>query len=165
MKKTILILFGASLIFSSCLKKIDEPCHYNPCEKVATAGEIQFWQDYFNTHSITAVQHCSGLFYEIIAPGSGPSPGVCSSVIVRYKGYFTNGVVFDELALGVNINLRNLINGWRNGLPQIKKGGRIILYIPPSLGYGNQDIKDQNGNVVIPANSFLIFEVDLDDVR
>jgi FKBP-type peptidyl-prolyl cis-trans isomerase FkpA len=165
MKKIFIPVMAATLIFSSCLKNINEPCDYNACAKVATAGEIQVWQDHFTANAITAQQHCSGLFYEIINPGTGKSPNVCSPVTVRYKGYFTNGTVFEQLIIPVNINLRNVINGWRNGLPLIRTGGKIILYIAPSIGYGNQDVRDENGTVVIPANSFIIFEVDLDDVR
>ena len=43
----------------------------------------------------------------------------------------------------------------------LRAGGKMHLYIPPSLGYGPFDIKDDQGNVIIPANSILIFEVDL----
>jgi FKBP-type peptidyl-prolyl cis-trans isomerase FkpA len=58
-----------------------------------------------------------------------------------------------------------LIEGWKIGLPLIQKSGKIKLYIPPSLGYGASDIKDNNGVVVIPANSMLIFDVSLVDFQ
>ncbi|MDQ3550845.1 MAG: FKBP-type peptidyl-prolyl cis-trans isomerase, partial [Bacteroidota bacterium] len=61
--------------------------------------------------------------------------------------------------------LGDLIAAWKNVIPKIKEGGRIVMYVPPSLGYGNRDNRDQNGNIVIPANSILIFEVDLLQVQ
>jgi FKBP-type peptidyl-prolyl cis-trans isomerase FkpA len=43
----------------------------------------------------------------------------------------------------------------------IKPGGKMRIYVPPRLGYGSQDLKDASGNVVVPGNSILIFEVEL----
>ena len=56
-----------------------------------------------------------------------------------------------------------LIEGWKKGLPLIKKSGEIILYIPPSLGYGSQDYVNSDNVVVIPKNSMLIFTIKLKD--
>jgi FKBP-type peptidyl-prolyl cis-trans isomerase FkpA len=61
--------------------------------------------------------------------------------------------------------LGGLIAGWQQGLPLISKGGVIKLYIPPSLGYGNTAQDGKNGNVAIPANSILIFNIDLINVQ
>ncbi len=72
---------------------------------------------------------------------------------------FTNGNVFDKSTAPVAYSLLNLITGWKNGLPLIKKGGKIKLYIPPALGYG------QNQYQSIPGNSILIFDIDLLDYQ
>ena len=154
----------AFLMLSSCLKEKNIVCNYNDCGVVVPNAEIQAWQNYLAANSITAVQHCSGLFYRVEIPGTGQSPVTCSYVSVRYKGYFTNGAVFDEATTAIPISLTQVIPGWKNGIPLLKTGGRIVLYVPPSLGYGNQDVRDQNGNIVIPANSYLIFEVNLDAI-
>jgi FKBP-type peptidyl-prolyl cis-trans isomerase FkpA len=61
--------------------------------------------------------------------------------------------------------LGQLIIGWQKGLPLIKSGGSITLFIPPSLGYGNQDIRNSSGAVIIPANSNLKFTIDLVSVQ
>jgi FKBP-type peptidyl-prolyl cis-trans isomerase FkpA len=164
MKKIIIVSFIASLLFSSCLKNIGSSCDYNECGTVATNTEIQAWQNYLASNSLTATQHCSGLFYRIENAGNGSTPNSCSNLSVRYKGYFTGGNVFDETTTPVAINLPIALRGWRNALPLIKEGGRIVLYIPPSLGYGAQGFTDPNGNVIVPPNSYLIFEVDLDAV-
>ena len=62
------------------------------------------------------------------------------------------------------VKLGELIPGWQKGIPLIKKGGEVKLYIPPSLGYGSQNVTS-GGVVVVPANSILIFDVQLADVQ
>ncbi|HYO21790.1 MAG TPA: FKBP-type peptidyl-prolyl cis-trans isomerase, partial [Flavisolibacter sp.] len=69
--------------------------------------------------------------------------------------------VFDETTGNetANFNMGGLIRGFTNGVMQIKSGGKVTIYIPPSLGYGNR----QSGS--IPPNSNLIFTVELMDVQ
>jgi FKBP-type peptidyl-prolyl cis-trans isomerase FkpA len=163
MKRARLIVFAVlalSTTFTSCLK--EAKCVYNDCDIVATNAEIQAVQNFLNTNAITATQHCSGLFYTLDNPGTGKSPGACSDVSVTYVGTLTNGTQFDASPnppSPLSLNLGNVILGWRNGIPRLKEGGRIHLYIPPSLAYGNQ----QNGS--IPPNSILVFDVSLVTVR
>jgi FKBP-type peptidyl-prolyl cis-trans isomerase FkpA len=101
------------------------------------------------------------MYYSIDAAGSGNTPTICSYVSVKYKGMLTNGNIFDQSSSPVSFQLGGLIESWKKGIPLIKPGGKIKLYCPPSLAYGSQVIKDGSGNVVIPANSILIFEVEL----
>ncbi len=122
---------------------------------IASASEIATIQNYLSTHSLTATQHSCGLFYSITDPGTGDTPDLCSSVTVRYKGTLTNGSIFDQSTSNVSFPLSNLIIGWQQGIPLIKKGGKITLYVPPSLGYGSMS---QSG---IPGNSTLIFDIEL----
>ena len=61
-------------------------------------------------------------------------------------------------------NLSNLIAGWHRGLPQIGVGGKITLYIPPSLAYGPDAIYNQ-GVEVIPANAYMIFDIELLNIQ
>jgi FKBP-type peptidyl-prolyl cis-trans isomerase FkpA len=168
--KKLLIISTIALTLSGCLKKADDDditqeCTYDACAVKAPALEIQYVQDYLSNNNISATQHCSGFFYTIEATGSGPTPVACSNVIVKYIGKLTDGTIFDQTT-GTNVAtfyLRQVIRGWTNGLPLIQAGGKMHLYIPPSLGYGSVDIKDSNGNVIIPASSILIFEVELLD--
>jgi FKBP-type peptidyl-prolyl cis-trans isomerase FkpA len=76
---------------------------------------------------------------------------------VKYVGKLTDGTVFDQTQGSNTFStyLYNVIRGWTNGLPYIKPGGKIHLYIPPTLGYGSQAIG------TIPGNSILIFDVEL----
>lgn len=144
-------------IFSGCLKAPEpKPCTYDACAYKAPDAEIAAVQHYLDSAGITgAMQHCSGLFYKIENAGTGNAPVACSTVNVKYKGRFTNGQVFDSSDAGINISLADVIRGWVNGVPLIKEGGRIALYIPPSLGYGSKDYR------TIPGNSILVFDIDL----
>lgn len=170
MLRNILLIVLTSFVLSGCLKGSngsEEMCSYDPCAVKATANEELAIQSYLTNNGIQgAIKHCSGMYYVIDAPGTGKTPGVCNDVTVNYVGTLTNGNKFDETtsSSGVTFNLRQVILGWKSGIPLIKEGGRIRLFIPPSLGYGNQDQKDRNGNVIIPAGSILIFDVELKQV-
>lgn len=98
----------------------------------------------------------SGLQYKIIEPGNDVKPGPKDTVWVNYKGSLINGDVFDESPEGnpVQLSLNHVIAGWTEGLQLIGEGGKIELYIPSSLGYG------ENGNQAIEPNSTLIFEIE-----
>jgi FKBP-type peptidyl-prolyl cis-trans isomerase FkpA len=162
------IVFGLIIIgsFTGCLKNepVNNTCNYDPCSYKAPAAEIQAVKDYLASNNITATEHCSGLYYVIDNPGSGKAVTACGAVKASYIGKLTNGKTFDQGEFNQFYPFSNLIRGWANGIPLIKQGGKIHLYIPSSLGYGSQDVKDSNGNVVIPANSVLIFEVTLTDI-
>lgn len=167
------LLIGLCIVaaFSGCLKSSSsgsytQTCTYDACAVKAPDSEITAIQNYLSANNITAVQHCSGMFYKIDTLGTGAAPTACSYVGVRYKGYFMNGQVFDQQTSTINFALGQTIRGWANGVPLIKQGGVIHLYIPPALGYGYQDVLNpQTGAVAVPKNSYLIFDVHLDAVQ
>lgn len=157
-----LLLMG--IMFSGCLKS-DKGCPYRETNVTAPASEQAQVEAYLSANNITtAVKHASGLYYQIVTNGSGNAPQLCSTVAVGYTGKLTNGTEFDSQNL-ISFELGRVIAGWQKGLPLIQKGGRIKLYIPPSLGYGGNDIRDSFGNIVIPASSILIFDVEIFDVN
>jgi FKBP-type peptidyl-prolyl cis-trans isomerase FkpA len=114
--------------------------------------------EYIEANGISATATGSGLYYVIEQQGTGPSCNAFSDVKVSYTGYLTNGVVFDQSTAGITINLQQVIKGWTEGIPYFKEGGSGKLFIPSELGYGSQQV----GN--IPANSVLIFDVELIEV-
>lgn len=159
MIKKIVFGFFVVVFFSGCLKKKESSCNYDPCFDKAPANEVQAIQDYLTSQGITnAQEHCSGMFYVINNPGSGKQPTACSAVDVNYTGFLTNGTQFDQ-GNHFQTYFGSVIQGWANGVPLIKEGGSIRLYIPPSFGYGNQPYGS------IPANSILIFDVTLNAVQ
>lgn len=114
-------------------------------------------QKYISDNGITATKHASGLYYQIIDPGTGATPTINSTVKANYTGKFTNNNSFDA---GVSsFPLNGVIEGWQIGIPLIKQGGKIKLIIPPYLAYGCDDYRS------IPGNSVLIFDVELQEVK
>ena len=108
----------------------------------------------------TVTKDSRGFYYQILTPGTGATPTLSSKVTVFYKGTLTNGNVFDQTnANPVTFGLNQLILGWQYGIPLVKAGGRVMLYLPPSLGYGSQTTGS------IPANSVLIFDITLQSVQ
>lgn len=156
MRKLIWCLIGLAFLSGGCLKEGD---HCTPNGTVAPASEIQAVQDYLSSHSITATRHESGLFYSIVSEGTGTTPNVCSTIKFNYTGKLTNGTQF-EADNDILITLKFLLPGWQIGLPLIKPGGRIKLYLPPSLAYGSEG-KKKDGSVVVPPNSVLIYDISL----
>lgn len=164
----LLVPFLFSLVFmASCVKK-DTTCRYVDSTTVAPASEVSSLQDSLAMYGITALPHSSGFFYKINSAGSAPSvANLCTTVTVTYKGQLFNGNVFDSTGanLTASFQLGQVIVGWQKGVPLVNKGGDIDLYIPPSLGYGPNAIKDNNGTVIIPANSYLVFNVHVVDIQ
>ncbi|MEP6951574.1 MAG: FKBP-type peptidyl-prolyl cis-trans isomerase [Ginsengibacter sp.] len=135
---------------------------------IAPSIEIDSLQKVLTDSGITASQHSPGLFYKINGTGTGTGvTNLCSNVTVTYKGSYFNGHVFDSTATGkvAAFQLGQVIVGWQKGLPLVSKGGDITLYIPPSLGYGVNPIKDTQGNVIIPGNSYLVFVIHVVDIQ
>jgi FKBP-type peptidyl-prolyl cis-trans isomerase FkpA len=124
------------------------------CKKTENSETLE---EYIKRAGITdAVKDSRGFYYKIINEGQGNNPTATSRVTVFYKGTRTNGVIFDHTSNSpVSLGLNQVILGWQYGVPLIKPGGKIILYLPPSLGYGSQAAGS------IPPNSVLIFEVQL----
>ncbi len=97
---------------------------------------------------------------EDIVVGTGAEAVAGKKVTVHYTGTLTDGTKFDSsydhgAPFTFTLGAGEVISGWDKGLLGLKVGGQRRLTIPPSLGYGNQAVGP------IPANSILIFEVEL----
>ena len=155
MKKILLFLSLVIVFFSGdgCIK--DTVC----VDKTVQSEQAEII-NYAATQGISVTAHSSGLYYQVINPGSGPTPTSGSKVFIKYKGKLLNGTIFDDQsAAPVSFGLNGLILGFQIGLPLIQKGGSIKLIVPSSLGYGC------NGFASVPGNSVLYFEVELTDVQ
>ena len=65
------------------------------------------------------------MYYVINETGTGTQPTSSSDVTVAYKGYFTNGTVFDQSPeSGISFGLNQVIKGWTEGIPYFKTGGK-----------------------------------------
>lgn len=161
MKKIVIALLVPAVMIS-CKKSetTTVTCQYTESTTVASAAEIASVQAYCSTNAPGAVQHSSGIFYEITNAGSGSAAGLCSYVTVKYTGRLFNGTIFDQNLFGTTFQLGNLIVGWQKGLPLIKANGTIRLFIPPSLGYGAS-----GSGTSIPPNAYLVFDIQLNNVQ
>jgi FKBP-type peptidyl-prolyl cis-trans isomerase len=160
MLSRLLTFFSFIVIFSSCSKSSDNRCSYTASGVVVPASEMTSLQSYIAANHPAATLNTGGFYYEIGSAGTGTvTAEICSNVRVTYAGYLTNGTKFDENTGGVTFVLGELIAGWQRGIPLIKKGGSITLYLPPSLGYGSV------ATGPIPANSILVFNIQLLNVE
>jgi FKBP-type peptidyl-prolyl cis-trans isomerase len=104
----------------------------------------------------------SGLQYEVIKEGKGASPKATNTVKVNYKGTLIDGTKFDssyDRGEPAEFPLNRVIKGWTEGIQTMKVGGKSRFVIPSDLAYG------QNSPPGIPANSVLVFEVELLDIK
>ena len=100
----------------------------------------------------------SGLQYEVLTAGSGPSPEATDTVTTHYEGKLLNGDIFDssiERGEPASFALNRVIPGWTEALQLMQPGAKWRLHIPPGLAYGDRPAGS------IPPNSTLIFEVEL----
>ena len=162
MQKSFSLLLAITLLLSACNKTTTpEKCTLVAPTVVAPADEVTTLKTWLDANSLQYTAHPSGFFYKIVSPGSGTVPSVCTNIVVKYIGRLTtSSTSFDENTTGTIFGLSQLILGWQLGLPLIQKGGSIILYIPPSLGYGSS-----GAGSAIPPNSNLVFSVELLDVQ
>lgn len=110
--------------------------------------------------SANAVTTASGLKYEDLQVGTGATAKSGDSVTVNYTGWLENGTKFDssidrKQTFDFTVGTGGVIAGWDEGVQGMLVGGTRLLVIPPNLGYGS------TANGPIPANSTLIFEVQL----
>jgi FKBP-type peptidyl-prolyl cis-trans isomerase len=102
-----------------------------------------------------------------VAIGTGAQANPGDTVSVLYVGQLQDGTVFDSSAAHNNqpltfvLGAQGLIPGFQIGVNGMKEGGERLMAIPPSLGYGSEDVKDNDGKVIIPANSTIVFDVKL----
>lgn len=118
----------------------------------------KFLQD--NGKKQGVVTTSSGLQYSVITEGTGASPAESDNVTTHYTGMTTDGKVFDssvDRGQPATFPVNGVIRGWTEALQLMKVGSKWKLFIPPDLGYGENPPPGSG----IPANSVLIFEVEL----
>jgi FKBP-type peptidyl-prolyl cis-trans isomerase len=112
----------------------------------------------------SAVQETTDFKIEDLTVGTGDEAVAGKTVTVNYNGTLVDGTKFDssydrnepfEFQLGAG----QVIEGWDKGFAGMKVGGKRKLTIPASMGYGDQAVGP------IPANSTLVFEVELLGVK
>ena len=159
MKKLSILLITLLIAFAGCKKdKVDQGAIDN---KIILA--------YIQANNLTAKATGDGLYYVVTTPGDATRPLITSTVDVKYRGFLMNGTVkgsqFDasyELSeQPVQFSMSGLIKGFSEGLKQFGKGGKGTLFIPSTLGYGSTATGVEGRPGYLPANSILIFDIEL----
>jgi FKBP-type peptidyl-prolyl cis-trans isomerase len=104
----------------------------------------------------------SGLRFEITKEGAGAFPKPTETVRVHYTGTLVDGTVFDssvQRGEPAEFPLDQVIPGWTEGIQKVSKGGKIKLYVPANLAYGDE------GRPGIPPGATLVFDVELIDIK
>jgi FKBP-type peptidyl-prolyl cis-trans isomerase FkpA len=105
----------------------------------------------------------SGLVYQSLKEGAGPSPAPTDTVQVHYRGTFADGREFDssyKRGQPTEFPLNRVIPCWTEGVQLMKPGGKARLTCPPAIAYGAS-----GAGGVIPPNATLQFEIELLSVK
>lgn len=153
MKKISLLLVVLLIAFAGCKKSTSDQ----------NAIDNKIILAYIQANNLTATATGSGLYYVVTTQGDATRPISTSTVYVKYRGYLLDGTKrgiqfdssFEAGDQASQFPMAQLTAGFREGLKLFGKGGKGQLIIPSSLGYGG------NAAGVIPANSVLIFDIEL----
>ncbi|MBC7746014.1 MAG: FKBP-type peptidyl-prolyl cis-trans isomerase [Flavobacterium sp.] len=131
---------------------------YEPIEKV----DEQKIQSYITSQKLSLTKDPSGIYYQIVNPGTGESPKNSEIVFFTYTAKTVDGkVYYDGNSYTTYANYLGYVKpeGWRLALQEIKKGGKIRVVFPSTLGFG------RNGSGLIGGNEVLDSELELFDVK
>lgn len=122
-------------------------------------------QNYIKTNNLTGFQATpEGIYYKLDPAGDAANhPTLQSTVKVHYRGTLLDGKQFDssyDRGEPIEFPLTGVIQGWQKGIPLLGKGGKGTFIIPSPLAYG-----ENSPSPDIPANSVLVFEVELLDIK
>lgn len=138
-------------------------------KKAETESRIKSEEEQINAYiaakNLKVVTTASGLRYAITLPASGAKPNVGNKVSVHYTGTLLNGNKFDSSVdrgspFEFDLGKGRVIKGWDEGIALLNKGSKAIFIIPSALAYGERAM-----GADIPANSPLVFEVELVDFK
>ncbi len=152
--KKIFPIFLLPVLLFGCVKGT------TPCTNVTVDAEEPSIITFCTDHSIAYTKDPSGLYYQVIDPGTGNSPSLTSTITVTYNSTFLDGTTLQNVTTPITGLLNQYIAGWQIGLQKIKKGGHIKLIIPSSLAYGCGGYLG-----TVPPNSVLYFDITLIDVQ
>jgi FKBP-type peptidyl-prolyl cis-trans isomerase len=163
-------MFGAVLLtgcFDNDIPSVEEILKSNleGADQERLAADLKIIDDSLSRWQLVAQTEPNGVRYIVHTQGSGPKPTLRSGIIFNYEGRLlsTNSVFDDGDMAGAPLS--QLIVGWQTTLPLLNEGTRATLYIPSGYAYGAREIRDADNKVVVPANSNLIFEIELLDVQ
>ncbi len=141
--------------FQEKLRKQMEEKHQKEVAENKEKG-MQFMAENAKREGVVTLE--SGLQIETIVAGTGKQPQEGDKVVVNYKGSLVDGTVFDQND-STSFNVNGVVKGFKEGLMNMKVGGKAIVTMPSELGYG-----DRGAGQNIPGGSTLQFEIELREV-
>ncbi len=123
--------------------------------------------DYALLHRLKVNRTESGLSYIVTKQGSGNMPKTGSKVLVHYNAMLLSDRIFDEtkdkLPKTVTIGDEKLIPGLEEGLKFFNAGAEGYILIPSKLAYGATPFEE--GKVIVPSHSVLIYHIQIVEIR
>jgi peptidylprolyl isomerase len=159
---TLAIVFASACVMHKDKKKKDETVTTTALPAPAD-GNARKYLSYAVAQPVP-VMLGNGLEYTVYASGNGPAVKKGDKVSMLYTGKLTNDTVFDATSRRGNapfkfkVGVRQVIPGWDSVVSHLHAGDRAVMRIPPQYGYGARP------NGAIPANSTLVFDVEVLDV-
>jgi FKBP-type peptidyl-prolyl cis-trans isomerase FkpA len=133
--------------------------------KTQSSKEAQTIEEYLAKNNLHAQKTPSGLYYIVQTQGTGPKAEAGKTVTVNYTGKLLDGKVFDSslkpgrTPFDFKLGAGQVIKGWDEGIALFNVGGKGTLIIPSPMGYGSR------ASGPIPANSILIFDIEVLDIK
>jgi FKBP-type peptidyl-prolyl cis-trans isomerase FkpA len=149
MTKYILLLSAFIMVLASCSS--------GPSAGVAKQARIDdsIIRAYLTANpQIKAVKDPSGLYYQITDQGTGAYPAENAVVMVNYTCSLIGGRRYDS-GSDFSSPLSGQIKAWQIGMPHLKAGGSMMLFVPSRLAYG------PSGAGPIPGDAVLAFDINL----
>lgn len=111
------------------------------------------------------IQTASGIQYREVKPATGPHPTDTDVALVNYEGKLVDGTSFDKSTQPTPMPVAAVVPGFSEALKLMAKGETLRVWIPSRLAYGAEDQRDEQGKVVIPGKSTLVFDIELIDFQ
>lgn len=167
----VLAVFGYLLFFGGSFNVFQTATTAEPTS-ITTSNTSMDQTD--TSNEAAAINSPNGGAQQLVATdvvvGKGAEAVAGKTVTVDYTGTLVNGTVFDSsIPRGqpfvFQLGAGQVIAGWDKGVAGMKVGGERKLIIPAAMAYGAQAMTDSQGNVIIPANATLVFDVKLLGVK
>lgn len=140
---------------------------FTEVEKQRLTADTLAIDEYLTNKSLPFIKDPSGIRYHITEVGTGPIPTLYNKVRIKYTGkILSSEIVFFSGTNGptelFDSRVINYIYGFQAGLTKLPVGSKAIFYVPSGLGFGSQAV--QGSGVTVPANSNLMFEMELQEI-
>jgi FKBP-type peptidyl-prolyl cis-trans isomerase len=123
------------------------------------AKDHRIIEAHLKSNGINAQKTDWGVYVNVLNPGQGPKPTIGKFVRVQYKGTHLSGEQFDAGVYDLQIGTGGAIKGFEDGIRQLGKGGRAVVFVPSVHGYGAGGSPPK-----ILSDENLIFELELLDI-